>query len=197
MQQDAAREAEKATDDKTAVRRSKPRRWLKRVLIALAILLALLAIAPSVVSMLWGSGIVESIVNAEIKGRITVRNVSVSWLSDVRLEGLEVFDPEDRKVVEANRITLKKNLFGLIGSWTNLNELEIFEPNLLLYVDEQGDVSLTRTFEAKTPAKAPSPPPPLRGHLTLIGGKGEIISHDNQRRGFSYSAECKLVLCRG
>ncbi|MBT3201825.1 MAG: hypothetical protein HN350_18135 [Phycisphaerales bacterium] len=183
-----------ATDAKA--HKPKPRRWLKRLLIALVILMVLVAMAPSVISSLWGPAIAQSLVNAEIKGRFAVKNVSISWLGDISLDGLEIFDPENRKVLATQQVTLKRNLLELIASWTNLNELEIRQPQLWLYQDEQGGVSLARALELRTPPDPDAPPftpPPLRGYLKLIDGKGEIISLDGRRQKISFSGECELA----
>ena len=193
MRHDTDQQTEKPTDDTPQARKPKPRRRLRRVLIALCILLVVLAAAPSVVSALWGPAIMESLVNAEIKGRLTVQEVSLSWFGPVELEGLQVFDPDGRKVAETRLITLKKNLFGLIASWADLNELDVHEPRLQLHVDEDGSVSLAKAFEPRTPSKEPTPPPPLKGKITLIDGRGEIIRHDGRRREFSFDAECLLA----
>jgi len=158
------------------------------------VIILLLAAAPWVVSSVWGPGIVESVVGAEIKGRLAVKTVSISWFGNVEVEGLELFDPEDRKVVGADRITLKKNLFGLISSWANLNELEISKPQLLLYLGEDGDISLLRAIEPPVVAEGPAAPmPELHGKLKLIDGQGEIITYDNRRRKLSFSGQCDLA----
>ena len=115
----------------------------------------------------------------------------------MQLDGLKIFDPEDRKVVETSRITLKKNLFGLIMSWANLNELEIRQPKLWLYADKTGQVSLARAIEMRVVVEDPDAPPAklpaLAGSLKLIDGRAEIINYDDQRQNVSFSGQCDLA----
>jgi len=186
---------ENATQHKNRSAGRKPRRWLKRILTLLTIIILLTALAPWVVSMFWGPGIMESVVNDMIKGRISVKNVSLSWIGDVELEGIEMFDPEDRKVLATDRITLKKSLLGLITSWENLNELEVRGPKLWLYVDKKGEISLARAVEmraAPDPTAPAAPLPPLRGVFKIIDGESEIITHDDQRNSATFSGQCTL-----
>jgi hypothetical protein len=186
---------ENATQHKNQSSGRKPRRWLKRILTLLTIIILLAALAPWVVSMFWGPGIMESVVNDMIKGRISVQKVSLSWIGEVELQGIEVFDPEDRKVLATDRITLKKSLLGLISSWENLNELEVRGPKLWLYINEKGEVSLAKAIEmrvAPDPTAPAAPLPPLRGVFKIIDGESEIITHDDQRSKATFNGECKL-----
>src|SRR5687767_10188970 len=85
-------------------KKKKKRRWLKVLLVIVALLVALVALLPTIVS----SGPVESFVvgkvNDNLNGKLHVNDLSVGWLSGVDVNGLKVDDEQGRTILTLARL---------------------------------------------------------------------------------------------
>ncbi|NQU75909.1 MAG: hypothetical protein HQ546_06310, partial [Planctomycetes bacterium] len=164
----------------------KRRRWL-RVLIGIVILLlALVALAPTLVSTSLGRKMVVSAVNDRIRGKVQIEDMPLGWFSTCSVDGLAVIDPQGRKTLDVKRIVLSKGLLSLVWSRKNkdLGQIDIDTPQADLYMDTDGNLSLAQAFEQKNPQPPATKQPEGTSStdmaivLRLNAGKVRLVNPD-------------------
>ena len=167
--------------DEKAPKPKRRRRW-KIVLIVLAGLVViaglLAAFAPQLLSMAPGTRLVVNIINGEIRGAVRIEGLSMSWGGPTRLQGLEVLDPDGRVVLRAPEVQWSAGLWGAINHPEQFKELVSDSPEVTLYQDADGGISLAKAFESRTPKAATGKPQPLRiDHLGIFNATVTIVAH--------------------
>lgn len=139
--------------------------------------LALLGVAISAVVGLSASsfgrplvaGFVIRQVDEALAGRLELEALEVLPQGGIELRGLQVYDPEERLVLQVSRVRLFPDLTRLSREEVGV-VLELDQPSVLLETDADGGVSLARAFAPAHPALATARPPgapPTRPSWTL------------------------------
>lgn len=160
--------------------RRKKRRWL-RVLIVVAGALGLLVWAsPYILSAGIAAPVVIGLINDQIRGRAELEGISLSWLGPIKLTGLSVADPDGREVLRVDRISMDRGLLGAILSGQNFSQVNLSAPRAVLYLDERGETSLARAFQARRPRAEPARPPEPKGRILLEAGALRVVRPDGR-----------------
>lgn len=160
-----------------------PKKRHHRLLITLIVLAAIIWSAPYLAGTAAGTKWALSLVNSSIKGRVEVKELSVSWLGPCRLGGIGAFDPGNRPVAEVGEAKYPHGLLHAAMSWVDLGEIQVQQPHVWLYVNKDGTLSLAEAFGARQPSppKPSGPIPGIKGKLSLTGGTVEVIAADGRR----------------
>lgn len=153
---------------------------LKKLLITLAVVILALAIIGAIAIPLVAAGIVRSrvieAVNTGIDGSVKIDSISLSWFGEQRVRNVSLFDPDGKAVAQAD-VTVRKGIFGFIGSPNDLGTVSVSGWVDIHRTTDQSPTNLERAIEPRTPAPArPSTPaatpkpiklPPLSMNLDL------------------------------
>jgi len=160
------------TQARTApIKPRKKRRFLKFMLVCFVLLVGIIAAAPYIASTKSGANALLGMLNRQIQGHVDVKDVSLSWTGPIELRGVEVTDPEDRVVLASQTISMQKGLAGLITAPLHLGRITADNPDALLFLDRNNDLSIARAFSPRTKStEPPGPLPDLHGTLVLKDG---------------------------
>jgi hypothetical protein len=142
-------------------------RWLRRLILSGALLLAvsivLVLLVPMLISYGVGKGYVLGVVNDQIAGEVDVDSLSVGWLSGQSLTGVVVRDVDGVEIARVGRVELADaSLLSLVRGGLSLGELQIESVTADVIGYEDGTTNLQRAFagqgvappsSGKTPTK--------------------------------------------
>ncbi len=138
-----------------------PRRWRRRLgwfLGGLAFaLLALLAVAPSLLSTGMGKAFIVDLVRERVAAPVEVDSVSFSWTGVQRVEGLRIgsaagFPPEE-DVLRLRAATVKGGLFRLFQGRNGPFHLELEEPVVTVHRSRGGAFNFVGLLAGKKQAE--------------------------------------------
>ncbi len=193
-----------------AGRKPRRRRWLRvlGVLVVLILigLIVLAGVLPSVLSSKFGTRQVIAAVNDKIRGRVDVQAVDLSWRGPSTLDGLKVLDPQHRQVLTVNRVKIHNSLWQLVRSPMTFGQVDIEQPQVVLYQQKDQPPSLAQAFEPRQPSpekpaarekpvvmEKPGPTPAPKGQLAIHGGTVRMVKPDGQELGLG-QIDGKLAL---
>ncbi|MCP4707328.1 MAG: hypothetical protein GY869_01775 [Planctomycetes bacterium] len=102
----------------------KKRRWLRRLVIFLVLMVFILTgAAPGLLSTRYGTSLLVNAANNRSETPIELDELSLSWRGPMLAKGLTVWDKEGRESIKLEKATLVRNLFDLINSPGNFGEL--------------------------------------------------------------------------
>lgn len=160
------------------------RRW-PYVILGIVIGVAGVALLlPTLLSTRIGTGYLASWVNSQFKGSIQVNDLATSWRGPTAITGVQVRDPEGRKVLEARNVRWAKGLWGALTSAVEFQDLTLDSPKAALYFDDSGTPSIARTVDSRTPSPPPATPGDLPrpvGRLTIKGGDVLLVRPNGTR----------------
>ncbi|MFN4243562.1 MAG: hypothetical protein ACK4PI_10030 [Tepidisphaerales bacterium] len=124
------------------------RRWrLVAGVLGVAVLLLglLVALLPTLLSTGPGRNLVLSQVNKLLLGRVQVERLSLGWFSGAEIDGIQVFDADNRLAVTAARLQTQLTVWNLLRGRLDLGEVVLEKPNLvLLEFDADGRTNLEK-----------------------------------------------------
>jgi hypothetical protein len=128
------------------------RRWLRRVTVAVVVLLVLglgfVAVLPTLLSTGPGTRFVAGQVEDRIDGRVSIGDLDVGWFSPLSLASVTVDAADESRLIELARLETEVSLWDLVtaGDVIDLGEttIDINFPNIELYPN--GESNLERTF---------------------------------------------------
>ena len=159
------------------------RKWLRGLIIVLALLVVLIAAAPYIASTRvvvdWGLGMA----NDTIRGTVGVESVSLSWFGPCRVAGIRLADPNGREVVSVREVATSSGLWALATAWSDLGRIDVQGPRVVLYRRADGQFSLMEAVRLREPAEEeaePSEPPELHGRIIVTGGSVRLVEADGR-----------------
>ncbi len=162
----------------------KKRRWLKVIIVLLVLLVLLVALAPTLISTNWGRDIVASVANDQIRGHVRIRDLSLGWFGACEVTGLEVDDPQGRRILETERIEWDRGLWKALWSGRELGRIKVNASQVDLYLDREWKPSLLEAFELRKP-RPPKPIKPFSIDVVLENARLNAIRHDGRRYAVS------------
>ena len=180
------------TEERQTQGESKPkrkRRWLKRMLIVLAVLAGLVWASPYLISSGPGTALATRIASGRVRGTIHIDDISLRWTGRCRIVGLRVDDTDGREVLNVTEVSVATGLLGLIFRPERFDEVAVTEPRPVLYELPDGAWSLFRALESpgkkrdRKKERGPREPKPLPepvGVATIEGGSVRIVRLDGQ-----------------
>ena len=159
------------------------KRWLRRLLVGLGVLAALLVAAVlatvAFVSSAPGARYVARRVGAladdQLAGTVSFRSLRLSGALAIEITDLRIDDPDGHEVLSVKRLTARLSPAALVHHVVDVTSLEISRPRLDIAKEGDGTTTLSRALAARHP-KPPEPPgPPLAwtirvAALALSGG---------------------------
>lgn len=119
-------------------------------ILTLAIIAFLLILAaPTVVSTEWGRDKTLSIVNSQIPGSLSIKEISLSWLGSQKVVGFELKDPAGGTVVSFDSFSTESSLWQLIGKGHKLGKAQLVALNATIAQSEPGVTNLQKAVSKK------------------------------------------------
>lgn len=198
MVEDASSQGQKVPGDGTAgdeptPKRSKVRRWRRRlirislVLFALAIILVMCG--PLIVSSGFVTRCVMSYASGSIRGDMAVHDLSIGWFSPTHVRGIVLRDSKKRPVASVGSITLSSSLWKLLTDPYTFETITIDAPEVTVAIGADGVPSLGDALESVAPepagthAAAPGVDnrlPALRGSVKVTNGVVKLVRGNAQ-----------------
>ena len=150
-------------------------KWLKRILIALAVLLVIAVALPFFISLNDYIPRIEKEVSARLKEPISIKSIKFSALPlpHVTIEGVSVGKTDDIKV---ETVTVTPDLFSLLGSTKVIKSIDIH--SLIL---TQKAIDKIPAWSKPDDTKPPQQPPQLR--VESIRLVNALVRHDKASFG--------------
>ena len=104
--------AEAGTPGPPAPRRRK-RRWLKIIGVLFVLLILFILLIPTIASMGFVRSIVVGKINQNIDGRVEIADYSVGWTGPVTINGIKVYDTQQKLILDVPRVKLGTSLLRL------------------------------------------------------------------------------------
>lgn len=143
-----------------APRRSFARRWARRLLPPLAVLLLLAWFAPAIVAKTELRNRIARAATADLKGTVTVGGASLGWFAPVELTDVTVTDGAGRTLAVVSKVTSERSLFALARNASAPGSFAI-EGATVTVVFEKGttnlETALADYLKADEPASAARP----------------------------------------
>ena len=133
------------------------RRLLWAVLIALAALAALVALAPTILSLGVFRGTILAQAESALPARLAADSLSLSWLGSQEIRGLAVDTTDGEHVAKAGRVTLEQGLAGLLMDRSHIETVRVEKAEVWA-----SGVAKLQDAIAKMPAKPKPPEAPPR-----------------------------------
>ncbi len=141
-----------------------PRRWFRRLVGFLVVVLLLLGFAPNLIA--W-TGLIDVIARqalSDLNGRLSIGSATLGWLLPVELRDVTLSDTEGAPVATIPRVVSSKSLLALAWDRSDLGEFTVERPTLHV-VTAARDSNVERVLvNYLKPSSSPASPPPV---LTL------------------------------
>ena len=112
---------------------------LRYAAVVLLVLAALVAFAPTIVSMTsLGPSLVASAAQGQIDGSLEIKGVRIGWLSPIQANGVTIKDNQGETIATIDSLIVGKSLLGLISNLRDLGTITIEKPQLLAIVRPDG-----------------------------------------------------------
>lgn len=135
--------------------------WLA-LLAVLVLLMGVVALAPTILSSRFALSRVVGAIDRSLTGSVAVRSVSLSWFGSPQIEGIQLADPQARRVLAIERVVAERALWWLLGSVLGGDAGKVRVQGLTadVVIDESGRSNLQRSLEPTGPRRpAPDRPP--------------------------------------
>ncbi|MCI0676545.1 MAG: hypothetical protein L0Y42_12325 [Phycisphaerales bacterium] len=167
-----------------------------------ALLLLLLLLAPTLISLGLGQGIIRRAIDKQINGSVAIDNLSVGWFSDQSIQGLTITDPDGRQAAKLD-ISIDSGLLNLLVSKSGPANIHV-SGVLDGQVREDGSVTFTDLIESKPPSTPAEPLqfpdlPPTTIHLANLRinlaniATGQTLSLDNLTGKLSFAEPAQPI----
>jgi hypothetical protein len=166
------------------------RRWLRVLIVVLVVLALLVGLAPYLLSTGPGTSMIVAIANAELRGRLEIDDLSLSWGSPTRVTGLRLYDPQDRLVAETDEITADLGVWAAIMHPEAFGQVAVRSTRLTLYETADGSFSIVDALpetserqrkKKRKPRDPREPSPEPHGRVLLENASVEIVRLDGRR----------------
>lgn len=168
----------KETPAKNTPRRG--RRTLRVLFVVLAIFLVLVLAAPMILSTGLGAKLATGIINDRIEGRAELARLTLSWRGPCVIKGFRLSDLQDREVLDSGKVVWKRGLWDVVTSRELFGEVAVESPNVVLYQQEEGAVSLVAAVARRAEVREESAPPSpetraFSGTVQVSGGDLRVV----------------------
>lgn len=133
--------------------------WLKWSLVFVGVVSGLLAglviLTPTLLSSGIGRGLVERQLGAMVHGTASIRGLSLSWMGQQRVEGLQCRDASGQTLVEASA-TVDNGLLDLLLGRVDVLRVEV-EGSVRAHLKPDGSVSVADLAGPPAPSASTAP----------------------------------------
>lgn len=159
-----------------AVRPRRKRLWLKVSLGIVLLLVLLIALAPTLLSTSAGRTFVVGKINENLNGRVDIADWKVSWTGGVVVNGMRVFDDQNRQIAQVESIATQLSLLGAVRGNLALGDTFVRGADFTFIQNPDG----TNNFSSLAkPSDKPDEPasdlPNLSGNIRIENTRGTIV----------------------
>jgi hypothetical protein len=121
-------------------KKKKSRKWLWAIVIAAGLIVLVLLFLPSILSTSGGTEFLEGRISSAVDGDVKMGNLSVGWLSGIKVDNFVFEGPQGATRVQAEKITSRPRLWRLITGRLALEDTVIDKPDVQLTVTQEGRI---------------------------------------------------------
>jgi hypothetical protein len=164
-------------------KRRRGRRILAIFVFLVVLLVILVALAPSLASTAPGRNLILSKTNKRLQGNIALADISLSWFGQCGARDLKVTDPQGREVLRVDNVNFAGGVWHARGAMKRLERVTVESPQVILYVNEKGEISLAQAFTPRVPSveeKESGPVSIPEGGIIVRDGSVRVIRADGR-----------------
>ena len=180
-----------------APRRRRRRRWPKVLGVILLLLVLLIVFAPTLAGTSPVRSFVLSKVNQNLNGRLAVDDWSVGWVGGLKVQGVRLFDAQNRQILQLSKLTTELSLIDAIRGRYHLGKVIVDGLDVLVVSDAQGNVNFAQLAKS-TPEATPGqqqPAPDAQQPATQSGPTPQTPAAAEPTRLPDVRGELHLVNC--
>lgn len=164
-------------------RRRQHRRWKRKLALAVILLAAVAWLLPMLASTGPGTRFILARVNGFLPGELGLEAMSLSWSGPSELTGLRLNDVEGREVARIDHVTLTSGVWRLATATFRFEKLSLVTPQVTLYVDQDGRISLLEALgvSLEPDDEEPALLPAVTGALEISRGAIRIVRADGRQ----------------
>ncbi len=148
------------------------------IVIAAFVLLAFLALLPTIVSTTWAKTLMVDYVNSQIPGKIEIAKLRLGWLGPQEVQGFTLKDAQGKEILSLQNASLQASLYTIIADPAAIGVLQLQALNAKLSADDQGNTNLEQALNqacCANPVKTLLPQPAI----TLKNVQASLNSSSN------------------
>lgn len=184
VSQSGATTSDSAKADEAPVRR-KRRRWHRWLGAVLLLLIILVWSVPYLLATGVGTRLIVEIANGSLPGELSIQDLSLTWLGPCTIRGAGLKDLQGKEVVRIDEIACATGVWHALASTKRFGELRIESPQVSVYVDQAGRISLVDALVRPDAPPAPkgkaTPLPAVNGRILLQNGSIRIVRSDGRQ----------------
>lgn len=183
------------SDNEVSCTPSAGTKWLRRALVSLSLLAAVLTIAYFyVTSATFLKAVVLPKIGQAIGGEVTVGDATIKPFSQVVVRGLAVKTAGPEPLLQAEEVRARYKLFDLLGGAIKLDEIAILGPTLLIAQQADGTSNLDpllKLFTQDTPEPAIEEQPLELALKKVVLQRGTLRHQQAQPDGATRTTELR------
>src|SRR5206468_4166700 len=120
------------------------------------LLLIVVLLAPTIASMGWARNYAVGKINQNINGHVQIANWSLGWTGGIKLDGIKVFDDQNRQMLEVAHVSTQLSLLNAARGNYDLGQTVVDSPdfNIVRYPD--GTTNLQKLKKPAAPGTSSS-----------------------------------------
>lgn len=104
---------------------------------------------PSLLSTAWGNQKISQLINSNIRGKVVYKRLAISWLGDQSLQGVEIFDPNQKPIASLDSAIVRTPLWKLIFHRGKEGNYELLGLSASLTQEPDGLTNLQSSLSCK------------------------------------------------
>ena len=146
------------------------------------LIIVLIVLAPTIASTGVVREMIVSRVNSSaLDGRLEIKDWSLGWTSGVRVDGVQLSDPQNRVLIQVGQVTTGLTLLNAVRGNLDLGNVEITGLNINAVRNRAGEINLQSVVKPNpTPGRAPQPGklPNIKGVIHIEDSEGNTFQDD-------------------
>lgn len=162
----------------SAAKPRRRRRWPWVVGAVIVFLLVLLLILPTLLCSGIGRSIIVSQVNQRINGKVEIKDLSLGWVSPIRLGGMVIYDASGRQILQLQHVATGLTLLNAARGNYALGKTQIDGLDVLVSREADGSLNWAHLARGAAPGSAepaPAGKPAAKESGKLPNVEGEVV----------------------
>lgn len=161
---------------------SRPRRWLRRLIVLAAVPAIIVALAPQIVCRTPLLGRLVHWATTDLHGSVTLGETSLGWFSTPHVANVQLVDADGATVLSAEGVAGDRTLWQLISSPTRLGRFRIDQPTIELVLREDGTTNVEQVLAAFLQPSTATSSKPLDVAVQIVDGVLNVSDRATNRR---------------
>jgi hypothetical protein len=155
-----------------AARSGKARTALLAIVTVVVLLVILVIIAPTLVSLGLGQGVIRNAIQERVNGEVRFASLKLSWLGEQSMRDLQIVEPGGRTAVDVS-VEASRGLFHIVRGAIAPLELRV-TGRLEGTIEQDGSVSFAKLMRSDPGDGGGAPGAPSSAEPTLLPDSGPI-----------------------